>query len=135
MAKIENVERVLKILHDREAQAKRDGHVSCVVGYKAAYALYVHEAVGMKLKGQPRRPPRKGYYWDPQGRAQAKFLEQPARTFAKDLAEIVVTVLRGGHGLAKALYTAGLRLQRESMLLCPVDTGNLKGSAFTELEQ
>ena len=54
------------------------------VGYTAGYALFVHELVGMKLKGKPR-PKRqdtggdRGLYWDPQGRAQAKFLEEPAR--------------------------------------------------------
>jgi hypothetical protein len=50
------------------------------VGYTAAYAIYVHEAVGMKLKGQDR--PTKGKFWDPQDRAQAKFLEEPARRMA-----------------------------------------------------
>ena len=52
------------------------------VGYTSAYALYVHELVAMKLKGQPRKPspPHIGKYWDPQGSGQAKFLEEPART-------------------------------------------------------
>lgn len=64
------------------------------VGYTASYALYVHEKVGMVLKGQARTgfywsesakgagklgQHRKGKYWDPQGRATAKFLEEPAR--------------------------------------------------------
>lgn len=49
------------------------------VGYTAFYAMYVHEMVEMKLKGQPRRAPSKGNYWDPAGRGQAKFLEAPAR--------------------------------------------------------
>lgn len=60
------------------------------VGYTANYALYVHEAVGMKLKGQKRTGfGAKGKYWDPQGRAQAKFLEQPARTLTSDLLRII----------------------------------------------
>jgi hypothetical protein len=46
------------------------------VGYTAPYALYVHEAVGMVLKGKPR-PSGKGRYWDPAPRATAKFLEIP----------------------------------------------------------
>ena len=58
------------------------------VGYTASYALYVHEAVGMVLKGQPR-PKGRGFYWDPQGRAQAKFLEEPARRIAKELKAII----------------------------------------------
>jgi len=60
------------------------------VGYTAAYALYVHEAVGMVLRGQPRRgKDAKGRYWDPQGKAQAKFLEEPARRLAPELTRII----------------------------------------------
>lgn len=84
----------------------------------------------MKGQGKPRRSGR-GNYWDPSGRGQAKFLEAPARTHAKTLAEIVRTALVRGAKMLHALFLAGLRLQRESMLLCPVDTGNLKASAFT----
>ena len=40
-----------------------------------------------------------------------------------------------GHVLAQALLAAGLRLQRESQMLVPIDTGNLRASAFTRLEQ
>lgn len=58
------------------------------VGYTARYALWVHESVGMVLKGQPR-PKGKGFYWDPQGQAQAKFLEEPMRRMAKELREII----------------------------------------------
>lgn len=61
------------------------------VGYTAAYALFVHEKVGMVLRGQPRTPspPHQGRYWDPQGRAQAKFLETPARTMGPRLLDII----------------------------------------------
>lgn len=48
------------------------------VGYTASYAMYVHEQVQMKLQGQPR-PSGKGLFWDPQGKAYAKFLERPLR--------------------------------------------------------
>lgn len=58
------------------------------VGYTAAYAIYVHENVQMKLKGQPRSGSR-GKYWDPQGRAQAKFLEEPARRLAPELLKMI----------------------------------------------
>jgi len=60
------------------------------VGYTALYAIYVHEAVGMKLKGLPR-PKGRGKYWDPQGRAQAKFLEEPARRLGPKLVGIIKT--------------------------------------------
>lgn len=59
------------------------------VGYTAFYAPYVHELVGMKLKGQPRQKPHKGRYWDPQERAQAKFLEAPYRRLQPEFARII----------------------------------------------
>lgn len=57
------------------------------VGYTAAYALFVHEAVEMKLKGKPRTT--RGRYWDPQGRGQAKFLEEPSRTKRAEMLAIM----------------------------------------------
>jgi hypothetical protein len=81
------------------------------IGYTAGYALFVHELVQMKLKGKPRGKKKrkvrgkvivsKGLYWDPQGRAQAKFLEEPSRTklaemllVVKKFAQITVTAKR-----------------------------------------
>lgn len=49
------------------------GRLQVEVGYEAAYALFVHENLEMKLKGRPR-PSGLGVYWGPKGRA--KFLEQ-----------------------------------------------------------
>lgn len=63
------------------------------VGYSASYALYVHEAVGMVLQGQPR-PGGRGRYWDPQGQAQAKFLEEPSRRLAPRLRNIIRESMR-----------------------------------------
>lgn len=131
MPKITGVKEVKAQLLALAAKAPKD--VSVVVGYNAAYALWVHEAVEMKLRGLPRGT--KGFYWDPQGQAQAKFLETPARMYRDRIAKIAVdTYRKNGGDLAQALYFAGLYLQRESQKLVPVDTGNLKGSAFTELE-
>jgi len=55
-----------------------------LVGYRTSpYALYVHEQVAMKWRGKIRKgtradgSPRRGRYWDPQGKAGAKFLERP----------------------------------------------------------
>ncbi len=67
---------------------------SVTVGYTALYALFVHELVKMKLKGKPRPKREKGgktrgFYWDPQGRAQAKFLEAPARRLLPQMRAIV----------------------------------------------
>ncbi len=36
--------------------------------------------------------------------------------------------------MSQGLLVAGLRLQREAMQLCPVDTGALRASAFTRLD-
>ncbi len=60
-----------------------------LVGYTANYALFVHEKVEMKLRGQPRMAPHKGRYWDPQGRGQAKFLEEPARRLSDELLQTI----------------------------------------------
>lgn len=123
---------MLAQLRGRAAKAIKDSDCSVAVGYTAAYALYVHENIEMVLAGQPR--PTKGNYWDPQGRAQAKFLEAPFRDNASNYARIINNAMKRGNTLAQALVLAGLQLQRDSQLLVPVDTGNLKASAFTRLE-
>lgn len=89
-----------------------------VVGYTQKYAVYVHEILTNH---------------HPVG--QAKFLEQPAREMnsSGEGSKIVKSVLQGGGTLEQALYTAGLELQRRSQQICPVDTGALKASAFTEI--
>lgn len=62
-----------------------------VVGYTAEYAPWVHEMPGT-LKGQPR--PKKagssadrGKFWDPQGKAEPKFLEKAAAENHKEILE------------------------------------------------
>ena len=88
----------------------------------------------MKWRGKPRRSGI-GVYWGPNG--QAKFLEQPARELSNDgtLADIVTQLMRKGKTLAQGLVAAGLRLQRESQHLVPVEYANLRRSAFTRLER
>ena len=85
-------------------------------------------------KEKKLKPRHKGNYWGPQGRGQAKFLEQPARELRGEMQRIIYRVCARGAGLIQALLMAGMFLQRESQKLVPVDTGNLKGSAFTEKE-
>lgn len=132
--RIERLKNLMDKLKKLEAKARADDGTSVIVGYTAAYALFVHENLEMKLRGVPRTN-GKGMYWDPQGRGQSKFLEEPARALKDEYGKIVRDALKRGATLAQALVAAGLRLQRESMLLCPVDTGNLKASAFTKLEE
>jgi len=99
-------------------QARRDGKVVVAVGYTAAYALYVHEDLEAKhSEGQ-----------------QAKFLEQPARNHEKDIGNTVAKVTKSTGSLEQGLLAGGMLLQRLSQQIVPVDTGNLKGSAFTEKE-
>lgn len=118
MAEISNiigVDAVIAELGRRDRDTDPD--VSVVVGFQAAYAIYVHE----NLEARHRV-------------GQAKYLEQPAREMARSLGEQVGKLVKGGMPLSRALVIAGMRLQRVAQKLCPVDTSNLKNSAFTELE-
>ncbi len=122
----------LKRIGEKKLKAKKESDVSVIVGYETNYALYVHEMTPVTLgKGVPRQKPHKGMYWDPQGRGQNKFLEQPAREHAKRVGDIVRQVYEKSGSLFFALWTGGGFIQRMSMKLVPVDTGDLKGSAFT----
>lgn len=118
MAEIKNLKSLMAKLKAREDAAKKDGNASVIVGFTQSYAIYVHENL------EARHPV-----------GQAKFLEQPARELSGTITGIVAELLGKGKTMAQALLIAGLRLQREAQLLCPVDTGALKGSAFTQLEE
>jgi hypothetical protein len=156
MAVVQGADRLEAILTKLIADAKRDGEPIVAVGYTAKYALAVHEDEEMKWKGfsrdprirriemggdaskarpRPRKREPKGKFWDPQGRGQAKFLEGPARRDAHIMRNIVANAILKGMTLSQALLLAGLHLQGESQKLVPVDTGNLKSSAYTRLER
>lgn len=117
MAKVINKERLVAKLRRKAAYAKANLNAVCLVGYTTSYALFVHENL-------------EAYHEV----GQAKFLEQPARTLQPELVSIIDQALMAGQTMGDALLLAGLRLQAESQLLCPVDTGNLRASAFTRLE-
>lgn len=149
VAKVEGVERVLAKL---KQLARERVSETCVVGYSAAHAIFIHENRAMKWRGYPRdRSVRrsdeggqtiartgfvagsgKGLFWGPHGRAG--FLLDVAREMSAELGEIVFKALKRGLTVGKALLLAGLRLQRESQRNTPVDTGALRASAFTRLE-
>ena len=120
--KIEGVEKVRQALIKKAAQYGKpdelEGLPSVAVGYSAHYALTVHE----NLESHHNV-------------GQAKYLEQPAREYKDELAGVVVRAVKGGATLLQGLYLAGLRLQRESQKIVPIDTGNLRGSAFTVKEK
>lgn len=115
--KIERLDNLLNWLRARAAKIRRE-KASVVVGYQTNYALYVHENLTN---------------FHPIG--QAKYLEQPARTMKGELGQIIREGFKQGLSLTQCLMLAGLRLQRESQKLVPVDTGALKNSAFTRAEK
>jgi len=133
--KIEGLENLKKNLDRLATKAKVDTAQSVVTGYRGvAYAVYVHENMEMKLKGQPR-PSGRGKYWDPPG-SGPKFLENPAREMSNsgELNRIVAAKYRETGLVIEGLKAAGLLIQAESQRRVPVEFGTLKGSAFTAKE-
>lgn len=118
MPRIEGLERVAGVLKRLHVEAER-GNTSVIVGYTQNYALYVHENL------EARHAPGK----------QAKYLEGPARRLAGTLGGMIRTAYRKTKNLSMGLLAAGLRLQRESQEIVPIDTSALKASAFTAFEQ
>lgn len=90
-----------------------------LVGYTANYSVYVHEMVGANFQ----RPGSK-----------AKFLEGPLRENSDKYYNTVAKTIQSGGSFMNGLILAGLSLQRDSQRICPVDTGNLRASAFTRKE-
>lgn len=106
-----------KLNQQLQAKVLKSSKQDVAVGYTANYAVYVHENL------EAHHPV-----------GQAKFLEEPFRTMRDQLVASIVKAVNEGMPLQTAMLLAGLKLQRASQLLVPVDTGNLKGSAFTRLE-
>lgn len=131
MAVMQGVKEVQSVLRVKAHIARQEAAQAVVVGYTANYAFAVHERVDMKWRGQERRS-GVGVYWGPTG--QAKFLEAPARQYARELGSIVRMAVQRGKTMLQGLMLAGLRLQRESQLRVPVEFGFLRGSAFTRVE-
>lgn len=93
--------------------------VSVVVGYSAEYAIYVHEDL-------QANHPRGG---------EAQFLAKAAKAMNSQIPSLVRKYVKNGVHLISALTIIGLKIQRDSQKLVPVDTGNLKGSAKTFKEK
>jgi hypothetical protein len=131
--KIEGADKLKKKFKAKEKKSRRldDGSVS--VGYRGVdYVLYVHE-IKNPSSGIPRRGKgAKGNYWDV---GEPKFLEKPFRQNRKEYVRRIRLAYKNGASVVHALLIGGLALQRDSQLLAPVDTGNLKGSAFTEIDK
>lgn len=117
MFQLKGVNKMISKFKRLERKSKREDNVTVLVGYTANYALKVHEDLNAAHTV-----------------GQSKYLEQPARELNKELVTIIKSIRIATGSLLKGLLTAGLRLQRASQLLVPIDTGNLKGSAFTKKE-
>lgn len=115
-ANIKGVDKLVAKLRQLAATAKKDADVSVSVGYTQGYGVYVHENL------EAHHPV-----------GEAKFLERPMIAMRDELKNTIVTAIRSGKKLGQALMLAGLKLQRASQKRVPVDTGALKGSAFTRL--
>jgi hypothetical protein len=116
MARVEGINRVHRMLDKKLKQVEKTRSV--IVGFTQAYAIYVHENLEAKHDN-----------------GQAKFLEAPARELSSTFVDIIATAMRKGRTLEQGLLLAGLRLQREAQIRCPVETGALKGSAFTRYDE
>ena len=87
------------------------------VGFDAEYAIYVHEMVGANVQAPG---------------TQAKFLEKHIRDKKGEVGNIVnFQYFSINKPFGQAIYVGALFLQRESQKITPIDTGFLRGSAFT----
>lgn len=113
--KVQNVKRLNAKLKKLAKPYAGGNAGDVIVGYTANYAMYVHEDLKARHK---------------EGKV-AKYLEKPARELSDTLGSIVAKIVASGGTLIQGLYAAGFRLQRESQQIVPIDTSNLKNSAFT----
>jgi hypothetical protein len=115
MAVVLGADKVVKALWAKADKARKDWAARLQVGYAAPYALFVHEDM------QAVHPV-----------GQAKFLEQPARTMRRQLADLLAARLRTGT-VRQALGEVGEALLAASLPLVPVKSGRLKESGFSEV--
>lgn len=74
--------------YTRKAQ---DGELAVEIGYTAAYAVFVHENLAQKLKGQPRASGL-GVYWGPAG--QPRFLANAVRNTQDEVVKVIAKYSR-----------------------------------------
>lgn len=117
MIKVDGAGRLIRKFQQMFRKSQNEDNLNVIVGYSAAYAIYVHEDLtAVHINGQ------------------AKYLEQPARTHRDQMARMAKTVRQQTGSTRKALLAAGLFLQGESQKLVPVASGYLRASAFTKIE-
>lgn len=89
------------------------------VGYRAPYAVYVHENLTAN---------------HPNG-GVAKFLETPMRIMSRQLADTTRRVMLQKRSLREGLLRAGNELADASRPLVPVDTGFLRDSQYVRVRR
>jgi hypothetical protein len=92
----------------------------------------VHEASG-KLRGKPR-PNGNGAFWDPQGKAQPKFLETAARVKEPEAAKATADAMANGGSLGAAVLAGGEVILEAAKEMCPVDSGTLQSSGYVYVQ-
>lgn len=107
---------LIRQLTARQLTARRDSSLVLVIGFSAAYAIYVHENLEVVHTN-----------------GQAKFLETVLRRNRAYYAKIVADKIRQKKGLKFAMLAAGRAVLRDAQELVPVDTGNLKESGFVQV--
>jgi hypothetical protein len=113
---VDGVPRLLRTLEGLAAKARDSASKRVAVGYRAEYAVAVHEDLTA---------------YHPNG--TAKYLETPMRAMHQELAGIVAAEMKNGATLIEAERKAAERLLAVSQTLVPVDTGNLRDSGFIEV--
>lgn len=112
---VANLDAVLESLSIQSLKGTKT--ITVNVGYKAPYAVFVHEDIEAK---------------HPLG-GQAKYLEQPSRQYAREMSAIVERSVKAKNGLGEGLKRAGDFLLAKSQPLVPVETGELKASGYVEV--
>lgn len=116
--RVENLSRLANRLKDYAKVAGRSGNPKLVAGYSAEHALAVHEDLEMLHRV-----------------GEAKYLTKAVRRHEGVLRDVVRKEMKRGRTLVQALLTMGYTLMRFSKDLVPVDTGELKNSAFVRVER
>jgi hypothetical protein len=111
-SKVYGMNDLVKKIQGMDAHAKAQGHPRFAVTYDTPYALVQHENLE---------------YFHPVG--QAKFLEEPTRTRAKEIGRRVRDVYKTTRSLRRAVRAGTNLLKWFSQQLCPVLTGRLRASA------
>lgn len=136
--RILGLDKLQKTLRNLDAAAGSP-RCSVVTGYRGVnYALYVHEnleaAHGKDFNAKYAAQIKAGSMRNRGPNQKARFLIDPAIALENTIQRNVRADVSRGMTLEDALKRAALLIQRQSMQQVPVDTGNLRGSAFTEVE-